>query len=203
MIAVVEGLSAAGKTTWCKDNFPDVTVWESPVPSDAPNRSHEPAVAAEYWASRNADRWADAISTESIHDITVCDTDPFKLHYAYSLWQIGEQSEKDWKLEVAVHRELFRKRRIGFADHYFVSVPDMATLSAQKQNDKSRTRSSFDLHSKLGPYLEAWYQAVDSLEPGRVTWEFPKSLGIDDMKSIPRRHTRTDLDLFDRLIAAL
>jgi hypothetical protein len=51
------------------------------------DRNLDPAAAAAHWARINAARWAAACQAEQRHRITVCDTDPFKLHYIWCLWQ--------------------------------------------------------------------------------------------------------------------
>ena len=87
MIVVIEGISAAGKTTWCRAHWP-AFVREAPPPAEAPDRASTPAAAARYWAERNAQRWRAAQAREAIDGIAVCDSDPFKLHYVWSLWRI-------------------------------------------------------------------------------------------------------------------
>ncbi len=203
MIAVVEGLSAAGKTTWCNRNFPEQTVWEAPILGDAPNRVDEPQTASRYWAQMNAKRWSDATSIESESGLAICDTDPFKLHYIFSLWQIGAQSRADWDVEVEIHRDLFASEQVGLADMYFVTIPDRSTLLEQKTGDVTRSRKSFDLHSQLGSPLELWYKAIDSLDPGRVVWNFPDSMSTEDVLRTPVRTTRSGVELFDQLLAKL
>ncbi len=203
LIAVVEGLSSAGKTSWCKQNFPDLTVSESAIPDYGPNRKTDPAFASKYWAAMNAGRWAEAILVEAELGLAVCDTDPFKLHYAFSLWQVGAMPKWDWEFEVEIHRELFVSGQIGFADRYFVSIPDEKTLESRMTGDTTRSRRSFDLHSKLGPSLKHWYQAIDSVESGRVTWGFPESISVEELTVAKPRRDRSDIKLFDRLIVAL
>jgi hypothetical protein len=203
LIAVVEGLSAAGKTSWCKLNFPELTIWESPIPDDVPNRKSDPSRASKYWAVKNANWWAEAVLVEAEHGLAVCDTDPFKLHYAFSLWQVGSVAKRDWEYEVEVHRELFASGQIGLADRYFVSIPDEETLESQMTGDSTRARRSFELHSKLGPSLEVWYEAIASLDSDRVAWDFPESINVDELRAATPRQDRSDMRLFDQLIAAL
>jgi len=44
---------------------------------------------AAYWVEASATRWSHAISIEQEKGTALCDTDPLKLHYHYSLVQIG------------------------------------------------------------------------------------------------------------------
>ena len=203
MIAVVEGLSAAGKTSWCNRYVPESTVWEAPIPSYAPSRASDAENATKYWALKNSERWHSALSMESVGGFAICDTDPFKLHYAFSLWKIGELSLQNWKLEVDIHRGYFASDQLGLADRYFVSVPDAQTLQAQKDGDSTRSRGSFELHSQLGHALKTWYQAIDSLEPGIVTWNFPESIDDGDLLRTKRRQIRSGIKKFDQLIDSL
>ncbi|CAH2402308.1 hypothetical protein MES5069_310044 [Mesorhizobium escarrei] len=45
---------------------------------------------ARYWTEWDKMRWADARRAEEERRLAVCDTDPSKLHYLWSLVQIGE-----------------------------------------------------------------------------------------------------------------
>lgn len=90
MIVAVEGPSAAGKTTWCKRHYPNRTVWEVPPTPDAPDRRVDPTGAEDYWAGQNSDRWRKALELEEKYGLAICDTDPFKLHYAWCLRQLGQ-----------------------------------------------------------------------------------------------------------------
>lgn len=148
-------------------------MWEAPIPDNAPSRQTQPKLASRFWVKQNAKRWSEAKAIEADHGLAVCDTDPFKLHYAYSLWKLGELSLDQREFELALHRDLFASGELGLADLNLVSLPDLQTLRAQKDGDKSRTRRSFELHVKLGPHLERWYSAIERLEPERVVWNFP------------------------------
>lgn len=203
MIVVIEGLSAAGKSTWCRQNFPHTTVWESDIPPNPPSRNDQPTEAARFWIEKNAQRWSRAVELESKQGVGVCDTDPFKLHYVFCLWQIGAQAKSAWEFELDLHREMFREERLGLADRFFVSLPTAEVLRTQIENDSTRSRRTFDLHSRLGPALESWYQAVDSLESGRVSWKFPDSNVSTHLQQGSPRQERTGVEIFDRLIAAL
>lgn len=89
MILVVEGPSAAGKTTWCRQHTAAaVTVAEYTPTGGEPDGSDLPAQAA-FWTTVNVARWAQALATEARAGIAVCDTDPLKLHYSWSLARIG------------------------------------------------------------------------------------------------------------------
>jgi hypothetical protein len=89
MIIVVEGISAAGKTTWCHKHAAEVTIPETGPCGGAPDPVLDPHGAARFWVEQGARRWTAACEMERSRGITVCDTDPLKLHYAWSLWQIA------------------------------------------------------------------------------------------------------------------
>lgn len=48
MIVVIEGPSAAGKTTWVRRHHPDVAVWERRPSAAPPDRKTAPVEAAEF-----------------------------------------------------------------------------------------------------------------------------------------------------------
>ena len=86
MIVVVEGPTAAGKTSWVTTHHSRVAVWEYRSPGNELERSIDPEAAARSWAEPNAGQWQQALDTGTAHGLAVCDTDPFKLHYVWGLW---------------------------------------------------------------------------------------------------------------------
>jgi hypothetical protein len=80
MIVVVEGPSAAGKTSWITADRHGAVLIAEAQPGPVPRRGSDPAAAAAHWAKVNAARWAAACQAEQQAGIVVCDTDPFKLH---------------------------------------------------------------------------------------------------------------------------
>jgi hypothetical protein len=105
MLIVVEGISASGKTTWCRKHAADFIVPETGSRDDAPDATLYPAAAARFWVERGACRWQAARALERSRGIAVCDTDPLKLHYIWSLWQIGAATERVWQAEHAATRK--------------------------------------------------------------------------------------------------
>ncbi|WP_336511289.1 hypothetical protein [Agrobacterium tumefaciens] len=172
---MVEGISAAGKTTWCRQHAPDRLVPES-FPSDRHLRPLEGQETARYWTNWNAKRWNDAIEIEKSRGQAVCDTDPLKLHFLWSLWQIGEVPESQWQLQLAATEEAMAARKLGFADLYLVKVIDPNIARQQRDNDTMRLRDRFDLHVRLQPTLVRWYQALEAALGGQVAWSLPDVL---------------------------
>jgi hypothetical protein len=195
MIIVVEGPSASGKTTWAQAHAREVLVPEASPSGDPPSDSH---AAARFWAENGAARWEQAVATEQRAGMAVCDTDPLKLHYAWSLWRIGAASESEFRLQAVAYREMVVDRRIGFADAYLVSIPDQEALALRRTGDTSRRRSNFGLHSRLGEPVREWYAALEEVRPGSVRWSYPK-VGIGPPKDAAR--PRYDLASYDALIA--
>ena len=112
MIVVVEGLSAAGKTTWITAHCrPGMVIAEAPG-GPAPDRNLDPDGAAAHWARISALRWHAAHQAEHSTGTAVCDTDPLKLHYVWSLWRTGHASRRQWHAELNATRELFAQERL-------------------------------------------------------------------------------------------
>src|SRR5687768_8903068 len=166
MIVVVEGISAAGKTTWCARHagrvVPELAALAPP--------SEEPQVLAEFWTSAHCRRWAEAERIEAGEGIAYCDTDPLKLHYTWCLWRAGHGSRAQWDAAVRAHRAAIESRRLGFADVVVFLEPDDATVRSQKEADGARRRRNFELHSRIGPALREWYEMIEAARPGRVRW---------------------------------
>jgi hypothetical protein len=182
-VSVVEGISAAGKTTWCRRHAPDRLVPET-FPSDRHLQQSNGQETAHYWTNWNAKRWGDAIEIEKSRGQAVCDTDPLKLHFLWSLWQIGEVPESQWRLQLAATEQAIAARKLGFADVYFVEVIDPDVARHQRDNDTMRPRDPFDLHVRLQPTLVLWYRALEAALGGRVAWSLPDTLP-DSEGSLP------------------
>lgn len=201
MIVVVEGPTAAGKTSWVVAHHNRVAVWEYRSPDNEPDRGADPEKAARYWANANARRYQQALDTEKAHGLAVCDTDPFKLHYVWGLWWLGEVDTSAWEAEARVNRKYFETGQLGFADLVLCEIPDLDILQSRRDGDRTRTRRNFDLHILLVEPLRRWYETMDQLEPGRVRWTLPLDGTIPDPP--PPRVDRSDLQRFDDFLGAL
>jgi hypothetical protein len=201
VIVVVEGPSSAGKTTWCRTHGGPHALLES-LPDGSVVPTDEEA-AAHFWVERNAARWTDVREREKRDGLVVVDTDPFKLHFTWTLYQSGQTTRRSWELMRDVSREAFVAGRYGLADLIYVSDVDMATLRERKANDATRTRRNFERHALLRDSLLRWYRNIDALEPGRVVFGLPET-GIDPaLLARGPRKLRSDAALFDRLVASL
>jgi hypothetical protein len=198
LIVVVEGPSAAGKTTWIAAHCQHTAVISEAAPEPSPG----PGAAAAGWAQVNAARWAAATRAEQETGTAVCDTDPFKLHYTWCLWQTGHASTHQWRADRDANRQLFADQRLGIADMILVTIPDPAVLAARRRTDTTRTRRNFDLHAQLAGPLRDWYQAISRLDSSRVRWELP-SAGLNDLSTLCPRNQRTGTGTFDSLIEQL
>jgi hypothetical protein len=201
VIIVVEGPSGAGKTTWCRthgganalvESLPD----HATVPTD-------PLEAARFWVQRNVARWQEVLDREARDGLVVVDTDPFKLHFVWTLFKTGQVGEIEWTMQRDVARDAFAAGRYALADVFLVSDVDDATLRARRAADTSRSRSNFERHALLRDALVRWYSAVDRLEPGRVVFGLPAGGITPDLLAKDKRTTRSGPELFDRLVKAL
>jgi GTPase SAR1 family protein len=202
VIAVVEGPSAAGKTTWCRRFFPEAMVGESP-----PTRAEGQLPVSErhaIWLEMNCGRWQQALAAAKSVGFAVCDTDPFKLHYTWSLWQLGEVEEAEWELAAEENRRAFTQQRLGIADLILVDTPPAEELRRRRETDRresGRQRNAFALHQRLAECLRDWYEAVERLDAGRVRWGLPQDGVLDPLP--PIRHPRSGVEMFDALLAEL
>lgn len=199
MIVVVEGISAAGKTSWCRKHGAGHVVAESRPAGPVPDRDGDPQGAARFWIQENARRWQAAREMDERTGLAVCDTDPLKLHYSYGLWRIGALAREHWLFERDLTREAVAEGRLGLADLYLVSRIGPDAARARRDADPSRTRRNFELHSRLGPPLIEWYGAVEAVLPERVIWTLPEG-GVPAARPRGKGH---DLLLFDALIDRL
>jgi hypothetical protein len=198
VIIVVEGPSGAGKTTWCRTHGGANVLLEalpdhSTVPAD-------PEAAARFWVERNVARWQEVLAREARDVLVVVDTDPFKLHYVWTLLKTGQASDLDWTMQRDAARDAFASGRYALADVFLVSDVDDATLRARRDSDPSRTRRNFERHVLLRDSLLRWYRAIDRLEPGRVVFGLPADGITPEVIAKSKRAKRSGLELFDELM---
>lgn len=134
---------------------------------------YDDRLLAEYWTGIQSERWAKAVSMEPENPVVLCDGDPVKLHYSWSLAWVGAGSATRFEQELSCVRAAVETGRLGFADLVIVSIPPYEVLLRQKLADHTRTRRSFDLHATLAAPLREWYQAVERADPTRVRWSLP------------------------------
>ena len=194
------GPSAAGKTTWCRRHYPDELVPEYAPTGDEPDDS-DPAAQANFWSEVNCRRWSQATVVERDFGLAVCDDDPMKLHYCWSLLRVGLASPQRWEHEIAANLAAITAGRLGFADLVLVSVPPAAELQRRRDEDSTRRRRNFEVHARLAEPLRQWYQAMDLVEPGRVQWDLPPD-GLPATVPTPRTN-RCDPALLTALLDAL
>jgi hypothetical protein len=200
MIVVVEGISAAGKTSWCLAHAGRDLVAEPAPPDSVPDRASDPEAAARFWVGRSEARWSAALALERRTGLAVCDTDPLKLHYAWSLRRIGAIGERAWRLERDLSREAVGRGTLGFADLFLVKRIEPAEARRQRDGDPGRSRRNFDLHVRLAEPLAAWYSALADLLPGRVLFDLPE----EGAPPVAPRSTRAeDPALFEALMDSL
>jgi len=199
VIVVVEGPSAAGKTTWCRRR--GIPIVEEYAPTGFEPNGSNLAAQATYWTEVNCARWAEARALEASNPVVVCDSDPLKLHYSWCLGRAGAAPWERFKHELAEARRTFAADRLGFADLIFAFIPSLATLREHRDADPNRRRRSFELHAQLSDSLRQWYQALDVLEPGRVIWHLPEH-GLPARMPRPRSH-RSDPGRLDEFVALL
>lgn len=193
MIIVVEGISAAGKTSWCEKNATR-TVGELPAiyPPDG-----DESMIARFWVEAHCRRWAEAEHIEAESGTAYCDTDPIKLHYTWCLWRLGRASKAEWTAAVAAHRLAVQSRRLGFADIVVFLEPAADIVRRQKEADSSRQRRNFELHSQVGPALREWYEIVEQMRSGRVLWHGEQITAVPSQERMDERYS---VAMFDAIV---
>jgi hypothetical protein len=190
MIVVVEGPSAAGKTTWCRRHAPRALPEPGRWPMDEVRR---------YQLAR----WREALRADAAGEIVVLDGDPFKLYYAYAQRALGEITAAGWDAEVALFRPLVAAGDHGLADLVLYADPGDAELARRREADATRSRRNFARHTAMRPAFRRWYEGVSALDPARVVWEHPRAGLTADLLALAPRSPRSGADLFDRLLTAV
>ncbi|WP_030687317.1 hypothetical protein [Streptomyces sp. NRRL B-1347] len=197
MIFVAEGPSAAGKSRYVSSLRTPGVVEELPGYLQ-PDSTASLEEVSRFWVCRNEERWAEAVQSETMQGIAVCDTDPLKLHYAWTLARAGLVSAADtYSCQLRWVRDSLRRRALGIADLVACVVPSESTLRARRADDVARQRRNFEKHVRLALPLREWYGALNDVDPGRVVWEWPEELPPSEARA------RYDLDLFDAWMGRL
>jgi hypothetical protein len=195
MIIVVEGVSAAGKSSWASRYAPAVLNEISGSPSE----EMDIAAVGQFWSDKQSERWQRGLKLEQLHGIACFDTDVLKIHYSWCLWQIGQSRREVWLANVLSSRERIAQKQLGFADLIVLLEPPEDVVRQQKANDRMRRRSNFEAHVRLSEPLRRWYMLLDALSPGRVAFNAHQT---PELRPIQLREDRYSLQLFDALIDA-
>jgi thymidylate kinase len=197
MLIVVEGVSAAGKTTWVSQYAPAV-VGETTAPEPAQGSSA--GEIGQYWSDRHAERWQRGLELEIAHATACFDCDPLKIHFAWTQSQVGRNTREEWIATVQATRRHLVNRRIGFADRVVFLDPAVEVIRRQKENDATRRRGNFELHISLYEPLRRWYATLEALAPGRVVFNGHQ---VRERPAATSRPDRYSVELFDAFIAAV
>lgn len=191
MIFVAEGPSGAGKSHYVNALRTPRVVPELPG-HVRPDSTASPEEVSRFWVRRNEERWAEALGDERAHGLAVCDSDPLKLHYAWTLARAGLDPTADaYASQLGCVRRSLAGRRLGIADLVACVVPPEPVLRAHRDGDPTRRRRNFETHVRLAGPLGEWYEALNAVDPGRVVRAWPA-------EPLPRaQRARYDLDLFD------
>ncbi len=154
-------------------------------------------------SSENERRWREAVSREQSAGAAVCDGDPLKLWYTWASWQEGLVPFAEWQMASGLARAAFARERLGLADLVLYSDPGAAELRRRKDADPSRARHGFETNVGLREAQRRWFEAIDSLDGGRVAWEHPRSGLADTRIGRSARATRSGDALFVALLGAL
>src|ERR1700730_12181198 len=128
--------------------------------------------------------------------------DPLKLHYTWSLWQIGVASEWHWLEECAATREAIVNARLRFSDVYLMKSIDPWVARQQRDAGPTRSRRNFDLHVQLDDPLVTWYRTMERLLPGAVILNLPDK-GLASLSNLGDPATRSSIQIFNRMIGLL
>ena len=206
MIIVIEGISAAGKTTYARTFGADHHVPEFPEKGTPPGEEDPAESHAQYWVAHNIRRFQAALNVEAKHGFAICDTEPFKSHFDWCMAKAGFKSIDIFEAAMPLVREAIARREIGFGDLYLVKriAPDVAR--AQKEGDPTRSRRNFDRHLALQPHLMRWYEALSEALPGQVEFAFPDRhdlLARIKNKAPEEDPRRFDVSVLDALLSRL
>jgi hypothetical protein len=206
MIIVVEGISAAGKTTYSRRFGEPFCVSEFEAEGAIPGMQDAPRVHAEYWLQHNIRRFRAALAIEAERGFSICDTEPFKSHFDWCMARAGFKSMEVFNEAMPLARAAIAAGEIGFADRYLVKHIEPDVARAQKEGDKTRSRRRWDMHLALQPHLIAWFEALAGVIPDRVQFQWPEPEDVlrDIQSRTPEENPRRfDVSILDDLLDRL
>lgn len=206
MIIVIEGISAAGKSTYSRWFGEQHWVPEFEEQGTPPGRDDPPSAHAEFWIEHNARRFAAALATEREHGFAICDTEPFKSHFDWCMARAGFKSFDVFDHAMPMARKAIAEGRLGFGDLYLVKEIASDIARAQKEGDPTRSRSNFDMHLALQPHLIAWFRALSEALPGQVRFAWPDQQALlhEIQNKTPEENPRRfDVSVLDALLERL
>jgi hypothetical protein len=133
----------------------------------------------------------------------VLDGDPFKLYYAWAQLRLNLISAAEWRRQVEATKALFRSADCGLADLVLYSDPGEEELRRRKAADTTRSRGNFEVHTAMRPCFRRWYEAVATLDPGRVIWEQPAGGTAALTLQLGPREQRSHPGLVDAIVEML
>lgn len=206
MIIVVEGISAAGKTTYSRRFGEPFCVLEFEAEGGIPGMQDAPRVRAEYWLQHNIRRFRAALAIEAERGFAICDTEPFKSHSDWCMARAGFKSMEVFHEAMPLARAAIAAGEIGFADRYLVKHIEPDVARAQKEGDKTRSRRRWDMHLALQPHLIAWFEALAGVIPDRVQFQWPEPedvLRAFQSRTPEENPRRFDVSILDDLLDRL
>jgi hypothetical protein len=112
MIVVIEGISAAGKTTFAR-RFGRWWIPEFPEQIEVPPGPSDPArIHAAYWVEHNIRRFQAALEVEAEHGFAICDTEPWKSHFDWSMARAGFRTMDVFDAAIPIAREAAPARMV-------------------------------------------------------------------------------------------
>jgi hypothetical protein len=195
-ILAVEGPSAAGKTTWCRQHFPQGFVEAAAETIDGLSPYAEPKEVALFWVEHNIGRWQAALELEKRNGTAVCDSDPLKLYFSWALWKAGAEDSTLFEIEAKLYRQAIEQKRIGFADCVIWLEASADELRRRAKADATRQRKRHELYLEMVPWMNAWFAARERVLPGcaREWSAAPRLRELDGVPFNPRRYDATVLD---------
>jgi hypothetical protein len=202
VIIAIEGPSAVGKTTWCREHCSGRFVEEAAPDVSAPDLHSDPKHVAEFWVEFAIQRWQVALEMEREDGVAICDGSPLHLYYSWALWKSGALPETLFATETRLYRHAIERRELGFADLVFWLDAPIAELRRRASADRARGRRRHEMNLGCVPWMKAWFRQSERCLPGTMQ-ACPSSFEIQRFAVRPSNHNRYDAAAFDRIIAAL
>jgi deoxyadenosine/deoxycytidine kinase len=198
-ILCLEGASAVGKSTTCKElskRYGAFVVEEVAFLFRKPNlEDHE---LVQWLLERQVERWKIAVNKLNDHDLVILDGDHFKIWYS---WIYGFQSE-NLDFFKSYFRNLILSKDIGFPDSYVVLTINEEELRRRKANDLTRKRGNFEKHLRLIEPQIRFFRAINQYMPDYIQFIEASSIehNVENIDTKLQFEGKYSTELFDYMI---
>lgn len=162
----IEGPSAVGKTTLCRELESKVGAYVLDETIIKPIAGLSPFEEARFYLKEELNRWKVSEEMNREFPYVIFDTDPLKS--LWFNWSLGYENCMSLQELDDFFQQAFSANRIGFCDLYMILNTSDAELHRRKTHDRLRERNEFHWVSCANSFRQRYYEYLSKLYPDNV-----------------------------------